>query len=144
MDEGMDHGAIVSQTTYDTEHNPIKNSVELGEELARKGGVLLASIIPDWIDGKINAKEQDHSRATFTKKINKEDGRIDLNQDGFKNYLKYLAYQPWPGVFFFTKNKDGKEIRMKVTDAEFENGEFRVLKVIPENGREINYSNLNI
>lgn len=144
MDEQMDHGDILDQVGYDTEHNEHRTAPELTLELARRGGVLLAKIIPDWIDGKIESKPQDHSKATFTKKIKKEDGEIKLDEDDFKNYLKYLAYQPWPGVFFFAKNKDGKEIRVKVVDAEFAEGEFRVIKVIPESGHEIPYSNLNL
>ncbi|MEK7567793.1 MAG: methionyl-tRNA formyltransferase [Patescibacteria group bacterium] len=138
LDEKMDHGPILSQTHYDTEHNEQMKTSELTLELGRRGGALLAKTIPNWLSGKITPKEQNHNEATYTKKIAKEDGLIKLDDNPYQNYLKYLAYDIWPKTYFFLE-KSGKQTRIKITDAEFTNGEFRVLSVIPEGGHEMRY-----
>lgn len=138
LDEKMDHGPILAQTYYDTEHNEQLNTSALTIELARRGGALLAKIIPDWLKEKITPKEQEHDKATITKKITKEEGLINLSDNPYQNYLKYLAYDIWPGTYFFT-NKYGSQIRIKIKEAGYENGEFKIIRVVPEGGREMNY-----
>lgn len=135
IDEGVDSGPILKQESISFKEGGWKTKPEVAEILARAGGKLLAETIPSWINGDIQEKEQDHDMATFTKKISKSDGELDINEENSrKNYLKYLAYQPWPGVFFF---RDGK--RVKITEVIFDNGEFKILKVIPEGKKELDY-----
>ena len=110
----------------------------LEEMLAREGGKLLADILPDWTAGKIIPEPQDDRKATFCKKIKKEDGLIDLSADPYQNFLKISAFDGWPGTFFFSK-RHGKDIRVKITDAGFKDGKLLIKKVIPEGKREMNY-----
>ena len=70
----------------------------------------------------------------LTNKINKEDGLIDLNGDGVKNYNKFRSYFAWPKTFFFVNDK-----RVIIKDAKLENGKFIILRVIPEGKKEISY-----
>lgn len=140
MDKEMDHGPIVAMKEVTVEPWPPKAD-ELGKEIVKTGSELLISIIPDWIDGKIKEMEQDHSQASFTKMIEKDDGLIDLNDDPYKNYLKVQAYHGWPSAFFYI-NKDDNRIRVKITQARFENGKLIIEKVIPEGKGEINYDSL--
>jgi methionyl-tRNA formyltransferase len=70
------------------------------------------------------------------KKIKKEDGLIDLNDNGVKNYNKFRAYAHWPRTFFFKENK-----RIIITDATLKNGKFVIKKIIPEGGKEVDYTN---
>ena len=79
-------------------------------------------------------EEQDESKATYCKKINKEDGLLNLNNDAVKNYNKFRAYASWPRTFFF---KNGK--RVIITKVRLENNKFIIEKIIPENGKEIDY-----
>ena len=134
IDEEMDHGPIVAQATVTPEEWPLKASL-LEELLAREGGRLLAEVLPLWLKNEIEAVEQVHDQATFTKKISKTDGEIDLADDAYQNYLKYLAYDVWPGTFFFDRN--GK--RIKIINAEYKNDTFTPLTVIPEGKKEIPY-----
>jgi methionyl-tRNA formyltransferase len=140
MDKEMDHGPIVAMKEVIVEPWPPK-AEDLGKEIVRSGSELLISIIPDWISGKIKESEQDHSQATFTKMIEKEDGLIDLNDDPYKNYLKIQAYHGWPSAFFYL-NKNGNKIRVKITQARFENGKLIIDKVIPEGRTETTYESL--
>jgi len=137
MDEEMDHGPIVAQEKVNIKNWPPKAS-ELEKILASYGGKILAGVIPKWISGEIEPREQDHDKATFTKKITKEDGLLDLNDNPDKNYRKIQAYDIWPRTYFFTE-KNGKKIRVVITKASLENGELIIRKVIPEGKKEIAY-----
>jgi len=132
LDEEMDRGDIVESKKLKVESF---NKEELGEKLFRIGGKMLEDIIPKWIAKEIKATPQENEKATYTKKITKEDGLIDLNDDGEINWSKFRAYYGWPGTHFFTK----KGIRIKITDAIFEKGKFIIKKVVPEGKKEIDY-----
>ena len=136
LDEEMDHGPVIAQRERIIPHWPPRAS-DLTRDLAHFGGSLLSGVIPEWLNG-LQAFPQDHSRATFTKKINKEDGLLDLSADPIMNYKKIRAYDGWPGTYFFTK-KHGKDIRVKVTDARLEHGTLVITRVIPEGKDEMMY-----
>jgi methionyl-tRNA formyltransferase len=138
LDEEMDHGPLVAQATLELPEWPVPGG-ELDELLFREGGKLLAEVVPLWMQGEITPEEQLHDDATYTDKLVKADGELDLQADSYQNYLKYCAYDGWPGTFFFVE-RDGKQVRVKVTDAELVAGEFRILKVIPEGKKEMDYS----
>ena len=77
--------------------------------MAELGGQMLVNAIPKWINGEIKPREQDHSQATFTKKITKEDGFVDLEKDNPEMiYRKFLAFQPWPGIYYFVQKMTEK------------------------------------
>lgn len=135
----MDEGPIVAQeeVLIPKESWPMRG-YELDELLARKGGELLVRVLPDWIAGNITPKEQEHKEATYTKKLTKEMGLVHLNDDPYKNFLKIRALDSWPGTFFFCE-KNGQHIRVKITDALFEDGTLKITKVIPEGKNEMPY-----
>ena len=142
MDSEMDHGPIIAKKEVIVEPWP-PIAQKLGEEIVKAGSDLLIQILPDWIEGKIKEEEQNHSLATYTKMINKEDGLIDLNDNPYNNYLKIQAYNGWPSAFFFIE-KDGKKIRVKITKASFADNKLIIEKVIPEGKKEIDYKELII
>ncbi len=137
IDEKMDHGPIVAQKPVSFKPWP-PDADEAELSLAREGAMIIADILPDWVSGKIQPKQQNDSEATFTKKITKENARISLGGDSYKNWLLFKAYRASPGVFF-TKERNGKNMRVRVVNAEFAEGEFRILRVIPENKKEMGY-----
>ena len=155
LDEEMDHGPVIAQRERIIPVWPPRGS-ELTRDLAHFGGKLLADIIPEWLNG-LKAFPQDHSRATFTKKITKEDGLLELDPDirrysqsaidgGTPSsaptdallYKKIRAYDGWPGTYFFVE-RNGKNVRVKVTDAKFEHNQLTLLRVIPEGKKEMSY-----
>lgn len=137
MDSKMDHGPIVLQEPAYFAHWPQKPIVE--EALATLGGRLLAEAIPLWVSGSIEVTQQQHEDATFTQKLTKADGELELTpQNAYKNFLKIQAYTPWPGTFFFTE-KHGKKIRVKITEATYEHGQLKILRVVPEGKKEVDY-----
>ncbi len=136
MDDKMDHGPIVRQEQVFFTEWTTRQKIE--DEMAQLGGQILANAIPEWVSGNIEATEQNHTAATFTKKMIKEDGQINLEGDARENFLKIKAYNPWPGAFFFIKHGE-KEIRIKVLDADFVDSKLVIKNVIPEGRKEMSY-----
>jgi len=137
IDEQIDHGAIVAQKDFYI--NTEVGFYRLQDICAKEGAELLTEILPDWIKGNIKPQIQDDTKATFTKKIEKNDGFIDLNDNPYKNYLKILAYEEWPKAFFKI-NKNGKEMRVVITKADWKDNKLEILKVIPEGKKEMSYA----
>ncbi len=135
IDREVDHGPIIKQEKYSLTGS--ETTPELTKVLFTRGGEILSEILPDWFAGKITPQEQDHTKATFTKKLKKEDGLVDLTHNAVTNYNKFRAYIHWPRTFFF---KDGK--RIIITDAKLQDGKFIIKKVLPEGKKETNYENL--
>ena len=139
MDDKMDHGPILTQAsiTFEESEWPISSKI-LYDLLWHEGGKLLAETIPLLKKKELTPTQQDHDQATYSSMLKKEDGEIDLSGDAYQNYLKYCAYGTWPGTFFFTE-KDGKRIRVKIVEAEYEHNTFTPLRVIPEGKKEMAY-----
>lgn len=136
LDEKMDHGPIVAQESVEIDDKDWPPLLPVLEKLLfQKGGELLVKTMQDYLDGKIIPRNQDESKATFTKKIRKEDGLVDLEKESQKEiYYKFCAFYGWPGIYFM---KNGK--RVKITDAAWENGELAIKRVLPEGKKEIKY-----
>ncbi len=137
LDEETDHGPIVAQASITPEPWPFKRS-ELEDLLWHEGGKLLAEAIPSFMEGTLKAEPQNHTDATFTPKLKKEDGLLDLTGDAYQNYLKFCAYEGWPGTYFFTE-RGGKKLRVKIIDAVYADSAFTPTRVIPEGKKEMAY-----
>lgn len=137
LDKEMDHGPLLAQKEIKI-NSWIPRKSELYKILSKEGGELLAQTLVKWVEGSITPLEQDHAKATYCEIIKKSDGLIDLNADGYKNLLKVRAYEEWPGTYFFITH-DGREMRVKITDADFAEGKFQIKKVIPEGKKEMGW-----
>lgn len=102
IDEKMDHGPILKMESVKLKN---KNYMELSKELAELGSKLLVEVIPNWIDGNIKPKTQDHSKATFTKKFKFEEGKIDWNKTTQEIDRHIRALNPEPGTWTLWNNK---------------------------------------
>lgn len=137
MDEEVDHGPVLAERRMSPTKWPMGRN-ELNKLLWHAGGRLLAETLPRWLGGELTPRPQDHALATYTKKLAKEDGHIDLATSARENYLKYLAYEGWPGTYFFDPPAGGGK-RVKITAATYADGRFIVERVIPEGKREMGY-----
>ncbi len=136
LDAEMDHGPVVAQvkTSLDSKYYE-----ELRDELAEIGANLVTDTLPDLIAGKITPIDQDHTQATFTKKITKEDGLINLADDPITNFRKIRAFTPWPSAYFFD-TRDGKNVRTIIKKAHLEGGALKIDRVIPEGKNEMSWN----
>ncbi len=134
MNEKMDEGPILSQQELKF---PISSFqfTKLEEELAELGGKLLVETIPKWLAGEIKTREQDHSKATYTKKITKEDGLINWIEPAERIERKIRAFTPWPSAYTFSNGK-----RLIITQAELTNNALKIRRVKPEGKREMNFA----
>ena len=115
MDEKMDHGPILKHETLNLNHS--ENYSGLEKLLAELGGKLLVEIIPKWVAGEITPRDQNHAEATYTKKITKEDGRINWSESAEIIERKIRALNPWPGTYSFWNGK-----RIKILEGWLELG----------------------
>lgn len=139
MDEELDHGPILASRQIERPNNwPVKGTI-LTEILAHEGGRLLAETLPLWINGMITPSPQDHRKATYTKKIEKSDGMIHLQDDPNENLRKIRAYNGWPGAFTFIERR-GKPVRVKITEARVSDGKLILERIIPEGKREMAFA----
>ena len=139
LEKKVDHGPIVAQKKIIIPNWPVKFD-ELEKILAVEGSKLFAEILEDWVNAKISPVEQEHSKATFTKKIEKNDGLIDLEfDDSYVSFLKTKAYNPRPGTFFYI-NKNGQKYRIIIKDSEYLDNQFLIKRVLPEGKKEMNYN----
>lgn len=131
MDEKMDHGPVLAQTKV------VLDSLRTGyaaleEALAEAGADLLLKALPAAARGDVAPQSQDESRATYTKKMATEDGRVDENDlaraEGGDAALagsilrKINALAPEPGVWTVRGGK-----RIKLLKAAVENGCLKLL-----------------
>lgn len=133
----LDSGPIIAE-----EKVPISiddNKTGLREKLINTGAQLLSKTLPSIIKQEINPKTQDESQATYCGKIKKEDGEIDINGNAEENYNKYRAFSGWPGVYFFI-NKNGRQTRIKITQAKYKDNSFIIERVVVEGKKETDYS----
>ncbi len=94
IDEEMDHGPILSVGKFPIDENDTYKT--LSDKLSEFGAELLIKIIPDYVSGKTTLVEQDHSKATYTKIIKKEDGKINWSHSADEILRMTYAYYPWP------------------------------------------------
>lgn len=136
LDDKMDHGPILAQGRVELEEWPMRADI-LESLLMYEGGKLLAEVLTsnEYSDTSLYLP-QDHENATYSKKITKEMGEIRLTDDGYKNWLAYNAFYPWPGIFYF----DAERKRIKITEATYAQGTFSPTKIIPEGKQERPYS----
>jgi len=146
LDEKMDHGPIISQLKEEVLDHDTTDS--LRKRLFKRSAEFLIDLIPNYLNGKIKPKPQDHSKATYTTTVKKEHGFIpseyltaalqgDSLQKRWKiGFIKNLtiyptpstiqqfirAMEPWPIAWTRTKLRHAASPRrLKILKAHLEN-----------------------
>jgi methionyl-tRNA formyltransferase len=96
MDEGLDTGDIIEQKRYPIDAD--WTAGDLAKLLAVGGAVMLSGTVHAAATGRAPRTPQDPTRASVTKKIRKEDGRIDFTQPARAVHDQARAMTPWPGA----------------------------------------------
>lgn len=132
MDKEIDHGPIIAQKKVNLSSTETQDS--LSQKLARLGGKLLTQILPSYLEGRIKPRTQNHTQATFTKKLKKEDGLINWKEESAEIERKIRAYNPWPSAYTFAGGK-----RLKILKAHLEKGKLRIDQVQPEGKKPMSF-----
>jgi methionyl-tRNA formyltransferase len=140
LDNEIDHGPILKQEIYYSFEEMKDATTTDFERLAGVYGasLLLDGLLNDYVTGAISVVEQDHSKATFTKKFNKETGLVRLQDDIEHIHAVYRACTPWPGCYFIHRHEE-KDIRVKISEMKYSEGIPVITKVIPESKKEMSY-----
>lgn len=97
MTEKMDEGDIYLKARYLLKPDETAQTLEKSLESIAKD--LTHHVIHYLALKKMKSRPQDPAKASYTKLIHKEDGKIDLNKPP-KNLERMIrAYYPWPGVW---------------------------------------------
>lgn len=114
MDEKIDHGPIIAQSSVKIEKN--EKSRSLHDKLANLGADLILETIWKWQKGLIKPRLQDEKSATFSKILIKESGKINWKKTADEIEREIRAFNLWPGSFTFWQ-KDSQLLRIKILKA---------------------------
>lgn len=95
VDEELDHGPILSVAR--TAIGPHDRAWQLSQRLAYVGAKEMVKTLGG-IDS-IAGMPQDHIKATYAPKIERQEGNIDWHLPATEIYNKFRAFDPWPGVY---------------------------------------------
>ncbi len=104
IDEGIDSGPIIGQREYFIESNDYAEDVGRKTKEAMKS--LLKDCLPNFLNGTIQAVEQDNSQATYLLKRIPEDGRIDWSRPirEIQRLIRAVSH-PYPGAYSMYDDK---------------------------------------
>ncbi len=114
INEKLDSGPVGN--LYKIKISPNNNAQEVSEKLSLLAAEKILDNVDDILEDKVKFFEQDHSKATYAKKINKTEGQIIWSKEASSIIGKINGLFPIPGAFF---NFGGE--RYKVLKAELGN-----------------------
>lgn len=140
LDDKVDHGPILAQKVLYV-FDEMKEAIS--EDFERLSGVYGASmlvdgLLEDFTSGAISIVEQDHERATFTKKFTKEDGLVSLSDSPEHIMNVYRACTPWPGCYFVHTHRDA-QIRVKINEMKYIDQVPTITIVTPEGKKHMSW-----
>ena len=124
--EKLDSGPVNKMYKFKLDKN--NNAQEISEKLSLLAAEKILDNLDDILEGKAKFIEQDHSKATYAKKIDKKEGQIDWRIGASKIIGKINGLFPSPGAFF---NFNGE--RYKILKAEIGSGVGKIGEVISDN-----------
>jgi methionyl-tRNA formyltransferase len=113
--ETLDSGPVSNIHKIKLDQN--NNAEEISEKLSFLAAEKILDDIDDILDDKAKFIDQDHSKASYAKKIEKIEGEINWNDEAEKIIGKINGLFPVPGAFFNFKGE-----RYKILKAEIGNG----------------------
>jgi len=124
--EALDSGPVSNLYKFKLDNN--QNAQEVSEKLSMLAAEKILDNIDNILEDKAEFIEQDHSKATYAKKIDKKEGQIDWKIGAPKIIGKINGLFPSPGAFFSFNGE-----RYKILKAEIGNGMGEFGEVISDN-----------
>ncbi len=123
ISEKLDSGPVSNMYKIKIDHN--HNTTEVAEKLSILAADKILENIDEILDGKAKFLDQDHSKATYAKKISKKEGEILWSEEAKNIIGKINGLYPTPGAFFNFRGE-----RYKILKAEIGNGTGKIGHVI--------------
>ena len=97
LDEGMDTGPVLAQQS--TPIGVEETAEALTYRLFDLGSGLMVGTLDRWVAGELTPVPQDESKATFTRRLTREDGHLDWSNSAAVLERRIRGLSPWPGTF---------------------------------------------
>ena len=110
--EELDSGPV--SNTYKLKIDNSYNAQEISEKLSILAAEKILDSLDDILEDKAKFIEQDHSKATYAKKIEKKEGQIDWRLGASKIIGKINGLFPFPGAFFSFNGERYKILKAKI------------------------------
>jgi len=123
--EELDSGPVSNIYKIDLKIND--NAQDVSERLSLLAAEKILDNVDDILDDKIKFIDQDHTKATYAKKIEKLEGNINWNDKASNIVGKINGLYPLPGAFF---NFNGE--RYKILKAEIGSSKGKVGEVLSD------------
>ena len=112
ISEELDSGPV--SNIYKIKIDQTQNAQEISEKLSSLAAEKILDNIDNILEDKAKFVEQDHSRATYAKKIDKQESQIDWNNDASKIIGKINGLSPSPGAFFSFNGERYKILKAEI------------------------------
>ncbi len=114
INQKLDEGPICNSYPINILEN--ENSKSLTDRLSNLGAKKILENIKNIFEDKIKFVEQDHTKATYAKKLMKFEGKINWNEEPLKIIAKINGFYPKPSTFFIFNGKRYKVLKAKITN----------------------------
>ena len=132
MDEGLDKGDILFQKKLGILEN--ENCGSLHDRLALMSEGMLVDFLQSAVGKPIEGIPQEHSKATYAHKIDRNMAKIDWTKDAINISCLIRALDPWPGAYTSINGKAVKLFSSRVEDKSSSNVTPGKVRICPENG----------
>ena len=112
IDEKLDSGPVCNKYSIDILDQD--NAEILSKKLSYLSTEKILENVQKVLNGEAIFKEQDHTKATYAKKIQKIEGKIDWNNSARKIIAQINGLYPKPGAWFELNNKRYKILKAKI------------------------------
>jgi len=116
----LDAGPICN--TYEVDIKKQDNAETISEKLSMLASEKILEEIDSIVDGKANFIEQDNKKATYARKIEKAEGKINWNNRADEILGLINGLYPKPGAWFIYKGERHKILKAEVSNASGEPG----------------------
>ena len=129
MDEGLDTGDILLSESF--EILPDDDFEKIHDRSIERGAPLLLRVLADIESGTVKPIKQDDALATYARKVEREDCKLDLTLPAKKLDCIIRGVTPFPGAFVYLNDKMLKINRAIPIE---ESGEVGVVSSLSGNG----------
>ena len=114
INENLDSGPICNSYKLNISSND--NAEDISNKLSNLAAEKILENLDDIFSDEVEFKEQEHSEATYAKKINKLEGKINWNEKSDTIIGKINGLYPNPGAWFIFKGERYKILKATISE----------------------------
>ena len=113
IEEKLDSGPVLTSNELELDQNATHGEIE--KKLSIMGANLLIESLKNIEEGNLKFVDQVHSEATYAKKIDKSETKINWNLDAHKVLAHIHGLSPSPGAWFEYENERFKVLKARIS-----------------------------